>query len=68
MTRGDNIRRMLETDEGLADFFIEHGISDSIVFCTNKPECDEKLDSGETVPDDWCRKCLIEWIKEEKKI
>lgn len=44
MTKGDNIRRMLATDEGIADFFMEHGIDDGIDFChsENKPEC-EKL-------------------------
>ena len=66
MTRGDNIRRMLQTDDGLADFFIEHGINDGIIYCANKPECDEKLDSGETVPDEMCRQCMIEWLEEER--
>lgn len=60
MTREDNIRRMVQTD-GLGRFLIESGID----YCADKPECDEKLDNGETVPDDWCRKCLIEWLKEE---
>lgn len=66
MTRGDNIRRTIQTDEGLADFMIEHGIDDGIEYCKSKPECDALMeDCNETIPDGWCRQCLIEWMKEE---
>lgn len=69
MTRGDNIRRLIQTDEGVADFMIEHGIDDGIDYCTDKPECEDLLaDSNKVVPDGWCRQCLIEWLREEKKV
>lgn len=69
MTKGDNIRRMLATDEGIADFFMEHGIDDGIDFChsENKPECEKlvNIQGGGSVPDEWCRQCLTEWLKKE---
>ena len=30
ITRGDDIRRMLQTDEGLADYMMEHNICDGM--------------------------------------
>lgn len=66
MTKGDNIRQMLQTDESLADFMIELGLDNGVDYCRNKPECDDLLDDGnKTVPDEWCRRCLIEWLQEE---
>lgn len=66
MTRGDSIRHMVRTDEGLADFMIEHGADDGIDYCQNNRECDKLLeDSSKTVPDEWCRRCLIDWLREE---
>lgn len=65
MTKGDNIRRMLETDEGIADFLIEHGIDDAVSFCRNRRECDERLDTEKGgISKDWCRQCLIKWLEE----
>ena len=62
---GDNIRRMLQTDEGLADFMLEHNICDGIDFCKNTPECRDLADNGGALPDEWCRQCLIKWLKKE---
>nr|WP_288975922.1 hypothetical protein [uncultured Blautia sp.] len=65
MTKGDNIRRMLETDEGIADFLMEHGIENIISFCRCKPECNIWLDTEkEGIPEEWCKQCLIEWLEE----
>ena len=66
ITIGDNIRKMLQTDEGLADFIMEHNICDEIGFCKNTPECSDWMDDGKSIPDEWCRECLIKWLKEEK--
>lgn len=65
ITRGDNIRRMLQTDEGLADYMMEHHISDGIDFCGNDQKCDDRTDNEKSIPDEWCRQCLIKWLKEE---
>ena len=66
MTKGDNIRRMIQTDDGLADFMMEHGIADEISFCGNRLECDERLDTEkEEIPQEWCKQCLIKWLEEE---
>ena len=65
MTKGDNIRRMLATDEGIADFLMEHGIENIISFCRCKPECNIWLDTKkEGIPEEWCKQCLVEWLKE----
>lgn len=64
-SKGDNIRKMLQTDEGLADFMLEHNICDEIGFCKNTPECSDWTDKGKSIPDEWCRQCLIKWLKEE---
>lgn len=67
LTRGDNIRKIIETDDGLADFLIEHGLSVRIDFCKNKPECSDLMDCEKTVPDEMCRQCLINCLKEDLK-
>ena len=48
---------------------MEHGIDDGIDFChsENKPECEKlvNIQGGGSVPDEWCRQCLTEWLKKE---
>lgn len=66
MTRGDNIRQMLQTDEGLADFMREHNIDDGINYCQHGRDCFRLSGAGKEIPDEWCRQCLIEWLREEK--
>ncbi|MGN0998666.1 MAG: hypothetical protein ACI4PO_03865 [Faecousia sp.] len=37
---------------------------DESFFCQNKKECQDILDvQGKDVPPDWCKNCLLEWIR-----
>lgn len=64
MTNLDRIHSMNieETAELLYSF---HNLEDKVKFCKNKTECDEILDSGKEIPDDMCKKCLVEWLQSE---
>jgi hypothetical protein len=64
MTNADRIRVM--TDEELADF-IERVANLGTEFesaCQNKKECGNLLDRDEPIPDEWCRKCRVEWLQQ----
>lgn len=59
---------MLQTDEGLADFMIEHNIDDGLDVCKDRQECNTLLDSCRgTIPAEWCRQCLIDWLRKERE-
>lgn len=62
MTNADRIHSMNieETAELLYSFY---NLEDKVKFCKNKTECDEILDSGKEIPDDMCKKCLVEWLQ-----
>ena len=58
-TRADTIRSM--TDEELVKFLY----SSADGYCKNLSKCAEQLDSDAEIPDDdWCEKCLLEWLRE----
>lgn len=64
MTNADRIRSM--TDEELANFLYRfNDIDEKVKFCTNKKVCIDLLDKGDTLPDEWCKECLLEWLKSE---
>lgn len=65
LTYGDKIR-MLSDQELLA--FIKRLVSMgdiSGLYCANLPECKELVDFDEPVPQEWCDKCLLEWLQRE---
>ena len=65
-TNADRIREM--TDEELAAVIMEnscHCIEDLIPFCKNKKRCSEIMENGEAIPDEMCKKCLMEWLQKE---
>lgn len=61
MTRGDKIRSM--TDEQIVDAAFDSGIDDYLDFCQFRPECGNQVG---TIPDEWCKKCMLEWLQEEE--
>lgn len=64
MTNADRIRAM--SDEELADMLqLESGE----LFCQNKKECGDLLDTEDGIPEEMCRACALEWLRQpaEKK-
>ena len=63
-TNADLIRRM--TAEQLADAMLKvNEIAAHVPFCGNNEECNEIMDSGELIPPDMCKKCLMNWLGKE---
>lgn len=64
-TNADRIRAM--TDKQLADAIIRLHIDDCVdmQFCQNSDRCQGILDSGEEIPKEMCRQCLMEWLKRD---
>lgn len=63
MTNGDRIRGM--TDEELCDLLWEaHNGTWFSPYCQSKRECWEKAPG---IPDEWCKKCLLEWLQQPVK-
>lgn len=55
----DFIKNILEMDGGMCSF------------CQNKKECGELLGRDEPIPEEWCDKCILEWLRkpaEEPKL
>lgn len=68
ITNADRIRAM--SDEELAEKMmthVNHEIIDIVPFCKNLIECQEKLNAGEVIPDEICKKCLSEWLQSESE-
>lgn len=63
MTLGDRTRTM--TDEQITEWMFNNLMADHMEFCQNKQVCDQELDAGRTIPDDWCKKCFAEKLREE---
>lgn len=64
MTNADRIRSM--TDDELANFLYRfNDIDEKVKFCTNKKVCIDLLDKGDTLHDEWCKDCLLEWLRSE---
>lgn len=62
-TNADKIRAM--TDEELAAAL--YRMLDGDVYCTNRPECGEMLNTEAGIPDEWCVHCLLKWLREAVK-
>ena len=63
-TNADRIRAM--SDEELADAMLKvDELSDYVPFCGNNEECNEIMDSGELIPPDMCKKCMMNWLGKE---
>lgn len=58
LTNADNIRNM--TDAELAEWLFNIESGDIIGFCQNKEWC---LDNVGKIPEENCKKCLLEWLK-----
>ena len=58
-TNGDRIRAM--SDEELAEC-LYHGFD--INYCTIGPQCEERLETGRGVPAEWCKGCIMKWLKQ----
>ena len=66
ITNADRIRAM--SDEDLTDIIYDLHMEGT--FCTNKKECEEKL-NNDSLTDEMCKKCLLEWLRkpvEEPKL
>ena len=63
-TNADRIRSM--TDEELTEFLYKfNDIDEKVKFCTNKKVCTDWLEKEDTLPDGWCKECLLELLKSE---
>ena len=56
-TNADRIRAM--SDEELAAALLR--MLDGDVYCTNRPECGEMLNTEDGIPEEWCAQCLLAW-------
>lgn len=64
MTNADRIRNM--ADEELAEFLYRfNDIDEEVKFCINKKVCNDWLEKEDTIPDGWCKECLVKWLKSE---
>ena len=64
MTRADRFRSM--TDEELVNAIqciMNAVIQDQSFFCQEKVECMNMMDSPNEIPDEWCKRCLLEWLR-----
>lgn len=62
MTNADRIRIM--TDEELAVEMVQNShLDDRINYCQDKPECEAYLEADRDIPDEWCKNCLLEWLR-----
>lgn len=65
LTIADKIRAM--SDEELCDTIfrlIYHSVDPAKWFCTNKKKCGEVMDAEKEIPDEWCKECLLEKLRE----
>lgn len=63
MRRIDRIRAMSVYE--MADALMATDVIDNINACPSRSECNQALDKNEKVLEEKCRKCLIEWLKED---
>lgn len=64
MTRADRFRSMNDMElVNAIQCIINAVIQDQIFFCQDKVECENRLDSENDIPDEWCKRCLLEWLR-----
>ena len=64
LTRAELIRQL--TDEEMADLITRCFDVVDLGYCQNRQECEEMIKTG-TTPTEWCRACLLEWLKAPAK-
>ena len=66
-TIADQIRCM--NDEGLADLINRLITIDdsSELYCKNKQECCDLIDTEDGIPPEWCAQCLLEYLRQPAK-
>lgn len=62
-SNADRIRYM--SDEEMAKMIQKYVSLDSSEYCKNNSECENILDNGETIPDEKCEKCIVQWLQSE---
>lgn len=61
-TNGDRIRAM--SDDELAGLLLGFAdLDDRIGFCKAHPECEALLNSEDEIPTEWCKACVIKWLR-----
>lgn len=64
ITNADRIRNM--TDEELAEHIITTPAYETCIkFCKNREECYAIMEMDNDIPEEWCKQCLLEWLKKE---
>lgn len=68
MTFADKIRTM--TDEEQVDFIFNLIYCEDPArwFCTNKKECAAVMAEDGLIPDEWCKKCMLEALRKPAEI
>ena len=66
-TNADSIRAM--SDEELTDaiYRLIHANDPALWFCKGTKECGELMDNDEEIPEEMCRKCLLERLQQPAK-
>ena len=68
-THIEKIRSM--SVEELADKILASEVSTMFDFYQNFSECEKRIEKGEELPDEMCKKCLVKWLnspEEQKKV
>ena len=62
VTNADMLRAM--EDQELVKLLFRLDNSDEVLhYCQAKQECMDIIDHEQNVPDSWCKKCLLKWLK-----
>ena len=59
----DHIRAMSDEELSYAIVKIATGIDPCECFCQNKKECQDLMDADKEIPDEWCRKCVLDMLR-----
>lgn len=66
-TNADRIRMM--SDEELAQKLLQFNtLEESVPFCRNLAECDELLDTEDGIPEEKCKQCLLNWLRQPAEV
>lgn len=66
-TNADRIRAM--SDEELAQELLQFNtLAESVPFCRNLAECDELLDTEDGIPEEKCKHCLLNWLRQPAEV
>jgi hypothetical protein len=66
-TNADRIRAA--SDEELAQKLLQFNtLEESVPFCRNLAECDELLDTEDGIPEEKCKQCLLNWLRQPAEV